>query len=72
MRQVLENIEAERVFEEMKRRGIQPRQRLRVVFETVEDEDLPLARMAEAGGAFDFLKEEPDLYSDADIKRRNV
>ncbi|HEY0834172.1 MAG TPA: hypothetical protein VGE72_09730 [Azospirillum sp.] len=72
MRQVLENIEAERVFDEMKRRGIQPRQRVRVVFEPVEDEDLPLARMAEAGGAFDFLADEPDLYTEADIRPPDV
>jgi len=26
-----------------------------------------IARLAEASGAFDFLKEEPDLYSDGDI-----
>lgn len=26
-----------------------------------------IARLAEASGAFDFLKEEPDLYSDADL-----
>ena len=32
-----------------------------------------LLRVAEAGGAFDFLNEEPDLYSDADVLtgRRN-
>ena len=31
------------------------------------------ATLAEAGGAFDFLREEPELYSDADIlpERRN-
>jgi hypothetical protein len=29
--------------------------------------------LADAGGAFDFLKEEPELYSDADLlpNRRN-
>lgn len=37
--------------------------------ETVQD----AAKMAEAGGAFDFLKDEPELYSDSDIlpERRN-
>jgi hypothetical protein len=32
-----------------------------------------LHTLADAGGAFDFLREEPDLYSDADILpgRRN-
>ncbi len=36
-----------------------------------EDNGLPgemLARIAHAGGAFDFLTTEPDLYSDADIE----
>jgi hypothetical protein len=27
-----------------------------------------IAQWAEAGGAFDFLKDEPDLYTDADIE----
>ena len=27
-----------------------------------------MARIAQAGGAFDFLATEPDLYSDADIE----
>jgi len=32
-----------------------------------------LERLADAGGAFGFLREEPDLYSDADVLpgRRN-
>jgi hypothetical protein len=30
-----------------------------------------IARFAEAGGAFDFLKDEPDLYSIDDIKPEN-
>ena len=72
MRQVLENIEAGQVQAEMARRGIQPRQRVRVVFETVESDDIPTAQMAQEGGAFDWLKEEPDLYTAADIKKRNV
>lgn len=72
MRQVLENIAADQVFAEMTRRGIKPCQRVRVVFEEIEDDELPIARMAEAGGAFDWLKDEPDLYTVADIKERKV
>lgn len=71
MRQVLENIEARDVLSEMTRRGIQPRQRVRVVVEDADD-DLSLAKLAEQGGAFDWLKDEPDIYSVSDIKRRNV
>lgn len=68
MRYVLEDIEAERLPVEIRRRGISARQRLRVVVETLEEE-FPLGRFAEEGGAFNFLLDEPDIYSEADIKR---
>ena len=71
MRYVLENIEAGNVSREIERKGISARQRVRVTLDTLED-DLPLAQMAEAGGAFDFLRDEPELYSEADIKQKNV
>lgn len=66
MRYVLENIEAGKLPGETARRGIPARQRVRVVVETLSD-DLPLAGMAEQGGGFRFLADEPDLYSEADI-----
>ena len=71
MKQVLDNIEARQVFSEMSRRGIKPNQRVRVAFELI-DEDLPLARIAQDGKAFDWLTDEPDLYSLDDLKERNV
>jgi hypothetical protein len=71
MRYVLENVEAGNVSREIERKGISARQRVRVTLDTLED-DLPLAQMAEAGRAFEFLKDEPDLYSEADIKQQNV
>jgi len=71
MRYVLENIEAGDVSREIERKGIPARQRVRVTLDTLH-EDLPLAQMAEAGRAFDFLKDEPELYSEADIKQPNV
>ena len=67
MRYVIESIEADEVSEEIRRCGIPPRQRLRVVLETLGD-DLPMARIAEEGRAFDFLSDEPDLYTKADIR----
>jgi hypothetical protein len=67
MRYVLENIEAGNLPGEIKRRGITARQRLHVIVETLGDE-MPLARIAEQGGAFDFLADEPDLYGESDIK----
>ena len=56
----------------MSRRGIKPNQRVRVAFELIDEEDLPLARIAQDGHAFDWLTEEPDLYSLDDLKERNV
>ncbi|MDR3528316.1 MAG: hypothetical protein P4L57_13660 [Rhizomicrobium sp.] len=70
MRYVLENIEAGAVPNEMKRQSIALSQRVRVV-ETLNDE-MPLAQMAQLGGAFDFLADEPELYSEADIRAPHV
>ena len=44
---------------------------LRLIVAEPRDNDLSaemMARIAQAGGAFDFLATEPDLYSDADIE----
>jgi hypothetical protein len=71
MRYVLENVEAGNVSREIERKGISARQRVRVTLETLDD-DLSLSQMAEAGRAFEFLKDEPELYSEADIKQQNV
>jgi len=71
MRYVLENIEAGKLPDEMKRRGIAQRQRVRVIVETLND-DLPLAQMAEEGRSFDFLADEPELHSEADLRAPNV
>lgn len=69
MRYVLENIEAGKLTDEILRRGLSDHQKVRAVVETVND--LPLARTAEQGGAFDFLADEPELYGEADIRQRN-
>lgn len=70
MRQVLNDIEAGKVTDELRRRGIPARQRLRVVVESIEAEEPSLTAINAAGGAFDWLAEEPDLYSDADLVER--
>jgi hypothetical protein len=67
MRQVLTNIEAGKLTEELKRRGIPSYQRLRVVVESLEDDPLPITAINAAGGAFAWLAEEPEIYSDADL-----
>jgi hypothetical protein len=66
MRQVFDDIEAGRLPEELARRGIAPAQRLRVVVESLEHA-LPMTAINEAGGAFAWLADEPDLYSDNDL-----
>jgi len=35
-------------------------------------EDLPISEMNAASGSFDFLEEDPDLYSLSDLKKRYV
>jgi hypothetical protein len=67
MKQVLNDVEATEVSEKLRRRGIPPRQRLRVVVESIETEEPSITEMNAAGGAFDWLAEEPDLYSDDDL-----
>jgi hypothetical protein len=71
MRYVLENVEAGKLSGEMKRRGVAGEQRVRAVVEVL-DESLPLASMAEAGRAFEFLADEPEIYSEKDLRSRNV
>ena len=71
MRQVLSDIEAGKLADELKRRGIPPSQRLRVIIESIDENDVPITAINAAGGAFDWLAEEPDLYSDADLIERS-
>jgi hypothetical protein len=70
MRHILNDIEAGKVTDELRRRGVPPSQRLRVVVESMEAEDPSLTAMNAAGRAFDWLAEEPDLYTDADLVER--
>jgi hypothetical protein len=54
--------------------SLPPRARLAVlVLEPEEPAGMQIAGLAEASGAFDCLKEEPEVYSDSDILpgRRN-
>lgn len=70
MKQVLDDIEAGRLVDELRRRGIAPDQRVRAVVETLQDNELSITAMNALGGAFDFLADEPDLYTDADLIER--
>ena len=70
MRHILSDIQAGKVTDELQRRGVPPSQRLRVVVESIEAEELSLTAINAAGRAFDWLAEEPDLYTDGDLVER--
>lgn len=64
------DVEAGQASAELARRGIAPATPVHVVIEVLDQQELPMAALAQAGGAFDWLADEPDLYSDADIVGR--
>ena len=70
MRQILDDIEAGKLTEELARRGIPPGRRLRVIVESLDDDQIPIAAINAAGGAFDWLADEPDLYNESDLVER--
>ena len=70
MRQILNDVEAGRVTDELRRRGIPSRQRLRVVVESIDADEPSITTINATEGAFDWLAEEPDLYSDGDLIER--
>jgi hypothetical protein len=71
MQRLVLDAEAGRVSDELAIRGIAANVRVRVAVEVLDEADLPMSALAQAGGAFAFLAEEPDLYTDADTIERN-
>jgi hypothetical protein len=67
MQRIALDTEAGQVSAELARRGIAPGTPVHVVVELPDAPGLPMAALAEAGGAFAWLEAEPDLYSDADL-----
>ena len=69
MARIALDTKAGQVSAELARRGIAAGTRVHVVVEVVGEESdaLPMAAIAEAGGAFGWLADEPDLYTDADL-----
>ena len=62
--------EAGQVSAELVRRGVSATSRVHIVVEVAaEAEELPMAAIVQAGRAFDWLADEPDLYTDADLRR---
>jgi hypothetical protein len=71
MRTIALEAEAGQVSTELVRRGIAAGTRVHVLVEVVDQaENLPMASLAQAGGAFDWLSEEPDIYTDSDLVQR--
>ncbi|MGA3005318.1 MAG: hypothetical protein ABSE20_26735 [Acetobacteraceae bacterium] len=64
------DVESGLVSAELAQRGIPPKALVHVLVEVPDSTDLPMAALAQSGGAFDFLADEPDLYTDADVVER--
>ena len=71
MQRIALHVAAGRVSEELARRGVAAETRVRVLVEVPAGEVLPIAALAQEGGAFAFLAEEPNLYTDASAIERN-
>ena len=59
--------EAGQISAELQRLGVAAKFRVHVTVEVDDAIDLPIAAIAQAGGAFDWLADEPDLYTDTDL-----
>jgi hypothetical protein len=70
MERIILDAEAGQVSAELVRRGIAANTKVHVLVEVKDAGDLSLAAIAQAGGAFDWLADEPDLYTDADLVER--
>jgi len=67
MSQIVLDAEAGQISAELVRRGISPHVRVHVLVELAPGDELPMAAIADAGKGLDWLAEEPELYSDADL-----
>jgi hypothetical protein len=70
MERIILDAEAGQVSTELARRGIAADTRVHVLVEVRGAEEFWAAAIAQAGGAFEWLAEEPELYSDADLVER--
>ena len=67
MSQIVLDAEAGQVSAELVRRGIPAHVRVHVLVEITPTNELPMAAIAQTGEDLDWLAEEPELYSDADL-----
>jgi hypothetical protein len=67
MSQIVLDAEAGQVSAELARRGIPSHAGAHVLVEVTSDGELPMAAIVRAGKGLDWLAEEAELYSDADL-----
>jgi hypothetical protein len=70
MERIILDTEAGQVSAELVRCGIAANVQVHALVEVKGAGDLSTAAIAQAGGAFDWLADEPDLYTDADLVER--
>jgi hypothetical protein len=70
VQQIVLDAEAGQLSAELTRRGVAAATRVHVVIDVLDADTLPMAAIARAGKALDWLADEPDLYSDADLVAR--
>ena len=70
MERIIFDGEAGQVSAQLVRRGIAADARVHVLVEVRDAEELSPSAIAQVGGAFDWLADEPELYSDADLVER--
>lgn len=67
MHQIVLDAPAGQLSAELARRGIAADAPVHVVVELPDTPELAMAALAQAGKGLDWLAEEPELYSDADL-----
>jgi hypothetical protein len=68
--QIILDAEAGKLSAELARRGVAADALVHVVIDVLDTSNPPMAAIAQAGKALDWLADEPDLYSDADLVAR--
>jgi hypothetical protein len=72
MRQISLDATAGQISAELSKRGIAADTRVHVLVDVIEAAPLPMATIVQTGKGFDWLADEPDLYSDSDLIERNI
>ena len=69
MQRITLDAEAGQLSAELAGHGVAADARVHVLVEVMDSgaDALPMAAIAQAGGAFDWLADGPDLYTDADL-----